>query len=192
MRKPRCTAARNNPAGVRHSSCDVSIAGDVMSRNETIAGWDFAMSGTEFEAADGKHRRGRATPIRPAWRWCRWSTAADWSQTPPLSRPDPSFVTQLIATAEHAPQTCSLAAGDPGRRAGGLSIRDGSQPHHAHRHADAADHLIVSAAAHPAAARHCRAAVPATGLPAMAAQPVRLRDARLSAQGDPAARVRRP
>ena len=29
----------------------------------------------------------------------------------PLSRPDANFVTQLIATAEHLPQTCSLRRG---------------------------------------------------------------------------------
>jgi hypothetical protein len=30
-----------------------------------------------------------------------------------LARPDPSFVTQLIATAEHAPQTCALRRASP-------------------------------------------------------------------------------
>jgi hypothetical protein len=30
-----------------------------------------------------------------------------------LTRPDPSFVTQLIATAEHAPQTCALRRATP-------------------------------------------------------------------------------
>ncbi|MGQ0686499.1 hypothetical protein [Bradyrhizobium sp.] len=29
----------------------------------------------------------------------------------PVSRPDASFLTQLIATAEHVPQTCSLRRG---------------------------------------------------------------------------------
>ena len=31
----------------------------------------------------------------------------------PLTRPDASFVTQLIATAEHAPQTCCLRRASP-------------------------------------------------------------------------------
>ena len=31
----------------------------------------------------------------------------------PLNRPDPSFLTQLIATANHVPQTCSLRRGSP-------------------------------------------------------------------------------
>jgi hypothetical protein len=30
-----------------------------------------------------------------------------------LARPNPSFVTQLIATAEHAPQTCALRRATP-------------------------------------------------------------------------------
>jgi hypothetical protein len=30
-----------------------------------------------------------------------------------LARPDASFVTQLIATAEHAPQTCALRRASP-------------------------------------------------------------------------------
>ena len=31
-----------------------------------------------------------------------------WSRKPAMARPDPTFVTHLIATADHAPQTCSL------------------------------------------------------------------------------------
>lgn len=31
-----------------------------------------------------------------------------WIQKAPIPRPDPSFVTQLIATAEHLPQTSRL------------------------------------------------------------------------------------
>jgi hypothetical protein len=31
-----------------------------------------------------------------------------WARKMPLPRPDPSFVTQLIATAEQVPQTCNL------------------------------------------------------------------------------------
>jgi hypothetical protein len=34
--------------------------------------------------------------------------SAQWSPHPQLSRADSSFVTHLIATAEHVPQTCSL------------------------------------------------------------------------------------
>jgi hypothetical protein len=38
-----------------------------------------------------------------------------WSETPhqPSPRPDSTFVTHLIATAEHAPQTCSLRRATP-------------------------------------------------------------------------------
>lgn len=41
------------------------------------------------------------------------SARVDVQPKMPLSRPDPSFVTQLIATAEHVPQTCSLRRGSP-------------------------------------------------------------------------------
>jgi hypothetical protein len=34
-----------------------------------------------------------------------------WSQRPAIARPDPTFVTHLIATADHAPQTRSLRRG---------------------------------------------------------------------------------
>jgi hypothetical protein len=34
--------------------------------------------------------------------------AVHWSPKPAMSRPDPSFVAQLIATADQAPQTRSL------------------------------------------------------------------------------------
>lgn len=39
------------------------------------------------------------------------SACADVRPKLPLNRPDASFVAQLIATAEHAPQTCSLRRG---------------------------------------------------------------------------------
>jgi hypothetical protein len=36
-----------------------------------------------------------------------------WLPKRPLNRPDPGFITQLIATAEQAPQTRSLRRGSP-------------------------------------------------------------------------------
>jgi hypothetical protein len=36
-----------------------------------------------------------------------------WARKMPLPRPDPSFVTQLIATAEQMPQTCNLRRAAP-------------------------------------------------------------------------------
>ena len=39
------------------------------------------------------------------------SARADVAPKMPLNQPDASFVAQLIATAEHAPQTCSLHRG---------------------------------------------------------------------------------
>jgi hypothetical protein len=40
-------------------------------------------------------------------------TSAQWSQIPQLSRSDSTFVTHLIATAEHVPQTCSVRRATP-------------------------------------------------------------------------------
>jgi len=34
-----------------------------------------------------------------------------WSRKPAMVRPDPTFLTHLIATADHAPQTCGLRRG---------------------------------------------------------------------------------
>lgn len=41
--------------------------------------------------------------------------SAQWSGVPSqiMSRADPTFVTHLIATAEHVPQTCSLRRATP-------------------------------------------------------------------------------
>jgi hypothetical protein len=36
-----------------------------------------------------------------------------WSHRPAMARPDPTFVTHLIATADHAPQTRSLRRASP-------------------------------------------------------------------------------
>jgi hypothetical protein len=41
------------------------------------------------------------------------TASAHWLPKRPLNRPDPGFVTQLIATAEQAPQTRSLRRGSP-------------------------------------------------------------------------------
>jgi hypothetical protein len=43
------------------------------------------------------------------------SQPAPWSQrfSRPLSRPNPTFVTHLIATAEQVPQTCNLRRATP-------------------------------------------------------------------------------
>jgi hypothetical protein len=35
----------------------------------------------------------------------------EWARKSPISRPDPTFLTHLIATADHAPQTCNLRRG---------------------------------------------------------------------------------
>jgi hypothetical protein len=36
------------------------------------------------------------------------SQEVNWSRKASMARPDPSFLAQLIATADHAPQTCKL------------------------------------------------------------------------------------
>lgn len=40
-----------------------------------------------------------------------FSARPDVQPVTPVNRPDASFLTQLIATAEHVPQTCSLRRG---------------------------------------------------------------------------------
>jgi hypothetical protein len=70
------------------------------------------MSGTEFEQqTESAAEAAGANP--PCMELVPIVESAVWSQTPPLSRPDPCFVTQLIATAEHAPQTCNLRRATP-------------------------------------------------------------------------------
>jgi hypothetical protein len=70
------------------------------------------MSGAEFDsleqtesgAADAANAPSACValvPILPSLKWAQ-------PPSPPLSRPDPCFLTQLIATAEHAPQTRTL------------------------------------------------------------------------------------
>ena len=39
------------------------------------------------------------------------SQQINWSRKASMARPDPSFIAQLIATADHAPQTCKLRRG---------------------------------------------------------------------------------
>ncbi|MCP4615153.1 MAG: hypothetical protein GY844_01835 [Bradyrhizobium sp.] len=51
------------------------------------------------------------------------SARPDVPSKAPLSRPDASFVTQLIATAEHVPQTCCL------RRASSADAQAAYGPH---------------------------------------------------------------
>jgi hypothetical protein len=71
---------------------------------------EFAMSGPEFEqtesaadTADAPTACVELVPITPSLQWANSS----------LPRPDPCFVTQLIATAEQAPQTRSLRRATP-------------------------------------------------------------------------------
>ncbi|THD68344.1 MAG: hypothetical protein E7813_10865 [Bradyrhizobium sp.] len=57
--------------------------------------------------------------------------SAQWSPPPDLqlSRADPGFVTHLIATAEHVPQTCSLRRATPAdAQAAYRSVKDHNHP----------------------------------------------------------------
>jgi hypothetical protein len=57
--------------------------------------------------------------------------SAQWSHLPnqPLSRADSNFVTHLIATAEHVPQTCSLRRATPAdAQAAYRSVTDHNHP----------------------------------------------------------------
>jgi hypothetical protein len=70
------------------------------------------MSDTEFEEqTESTADAGDANP--PCMALVPMIQSAQWPQTPPLLRADPCFVTQLIATAEHAPQTCTLRRATP-------------------------------------------------------------------------------
>ena len=52
------------------------------------------------------------TPGRPALPWCRWRSRRNGQDGPSApSRPASTFVAQLLATAEHAPQTRTLRRG---------------------------------------------------------------------------------
>jgi hypothetical protein len=83
---------------------------DAASRNETIIGFGFAMPATEFDTSeqteniDSADAKPACVALVPVVASARWPRVTDQQ----LSRADPTFVTHLIATAEHVPQTCSL------------------------------------------------------------------------------------
>jgi hypothetical protein len=82
-----------------------------MSRNETIIGFGFAMLGTEFDTLEQTESADDAADAKtPCVALVPVVASAHWPRVPDqqLSRADPGFVTQLIATAEHVPQTRSL------------------------------------------------------------------------------------
>ncbi len=41
------------------------------------------------------------------------TSSSQWQPNRPLTHPDPCFITHLIATAAHAPQTCNLRRASP-------------------------------------------------------------------------------
>ncbi len=117
------------------------------------------------EILDGEFVDARRTGLRRAGAGDPVRALVAESRQP---RPDPTFVAQLIATADQAPQTRQPAAGFAGGCADGLWRQPDPAPRH--RLPDAADHLAFSAEACPAcparAASRGPAAVPATGFPA--------------------------
>ena len=69
------------------------------------------MSGTEFDQLEQMETAADAADAKPACvALVPVVASAQWSHLPDQqsSRADPGFVTHLIATAEHVPQTCSL------------------------------------------------------------------------------------
>jgi hypothetical protein len=68
------------------------------------------MSGTGFDQSEQTESAAKVADAEPACvALVPFTPALHWtSVTPCLSRPDPCFVTQLIATAEQAPQTRTL------------------------------------------------------------------------------------
>jgi hypothetical protein len=71
-----------------------------MSRNVTIKGSTMAGEGDEKGEERG---HGALVPLTPTLERLRNASPC----------PDPGFVTQLIATAEHVPQTSALRRGSP-------------------------------------------------------------------------------
>lgn len=67
------------------------------------------MSGTEYDSGQTEGAAGAADAEPACVALVPYTPALQWtSVTACLSRPDPCFVTQLIATAEQAPQTRTL------------------------------------------------------------------------------------
>jgi hypothetical protein len=70
------------------------------------------MSGTEFEEQTESIAEAADTNP-PCMALVPMIQSAHWTEAPALLRPNPCFVTQLIATAEHVPQTCTLRRATP-------------------------------------------------------------------------------
>ena len=134
------------------------------------------------------------TPSPPVSRWCRWCRPFNGRacRTSRLSRRS-TFVTQLIATAEHVPQTRSLRRATPadaqaayGARRHQVPRAPASGPDGIKSRSSRSQRREVSATARPATGANLRpAAIPGTPPPAMV-PPARPRHARFSARRDPA------
>jgi hypothetical protein len=90
------------------------------------------MPDTEFEGLEQTERAADSADARPpCFALVPVVASAQWSHLPnqQLSRADPTFVTHLIATAEHVPQTCSLRRATPAdAQAAYRSVTDHNHP----------------------------------------------------------------
>ncbi len=84
------------------------------------------MPGIEFDPSETESAAKPASvALVPVVTSAQWSHPADLQ----FSRADPTFVTHLIATAEHVPQTCSLRrATSADAQAAYRSVRDHNHP----------------------------------------------------------------
>jgi hypothetical protein len=74
----------------------------VLKRDNSAGSTVIAMLGTDRSDETETGTGTALVPLTPILRWVRKM---------PLTRPDPSFVTQLIANAEHLPQATRLRRG---------------------------------------------------------------------------------
>lgn len=100
-------------SGQRHDPCEVgSVADANVPKRDNPAGFRFTMLSTVRPKPTGEDGVvADATP--PCRALVPFVPTVHWSRVPDqlMSRAD--FVTHLIATAEHAPQTCSLRRATP-------------------------------------------------------------------------------
>lgn len=99
---------KEQPLEARHSSCDVSIvqAQNVLKRDRSVqTGFTRVKDGQpaqSMEDADLADAPPACVALVPVLQ------SVQWSSIQPLPRPGSCFLTQLIATAEQAPQTRTL------------------------------------------------------------------------------------
>jgi hypothetical protein len=108
----RFCSRRERMSVQRHGPCEVGIGKRVTSQNVTLAGFRFAMTDSgrpEQTVDDGVvvDARPACVALVPLAQPTEWTRAAHRAP----SRPASTFVAQLLATADHAPQTRALRRG---------------------------------------------------------------------------------